>query len=123
MTKHPVHLKQDNGDLSPTALIPFCEFGGNLSVMGVKIDKNDFPVCNSFEAKIFNDQLCYTVDPNKYRNVIDKGNSGKEDELSLALFINYNEDREVSFTDDLDNSQKSEKFLYVGTLGSRLIQC
>ena len=33
--------------------------------MGVKIDQFDVPVCNSFEATVLNDQLCYEVDPNK----------------------------------------------------------
>ena len=50
-----------------TAMIPFCEFGGNMSVMGVKIDQFDVPVCNSFRPKIVQDQLCYTVDPNEGR--------------------------------------------------------
>ena len=64
-TNHPVHIQDEDGKLSPTALIPFCEFGGNMSVMGVKIDQIDVPVCNSFRPKIKGDQLCYTVDPNK----------------------------------------------------------
>ena len=50
-TNHPVHIKEDY-ELYPTALIPFCEFGGNMSVMGVKIDQFDVPVCNSFRPKI-----------------------------------------------------------------------
>ena len=60
-----MHIIDEDGELSPTALIPFCEFGGNMSVMGVKIDQIDVPVCNSFRPKIKGDQLCYTVDPNK----------------------------------------------------------
>ena len=64
-TNHPVHIQDQDGKLSPTALVPFCEFGGNMSVMGVKIDQIDVPVCNSFRPKIKGNQLCYTVDPNK----------------------------------------------------------
>ena len=67
VTNHPVHIQEEDGKLSPTAMIPFCEFGGNLSVMGVKIDHYDVPFCNSFRPKIISDQLCYTVDPNEYR--------------------------------------------------------
>ena len=80
---HPIHIIDQDGELSPTALIPFCEFGGNMSAMGVKIKQFDVPVCNSFRPKIIRDQLCYTVDPNKYyKHEIDlKG------ELSLSLFI------------------------------------
>ena len=34
--------------------------------------------------------MCYTVDPNKYKDKIDlKG------ELSLSFFIHYNEDRQI----------------------------
>ena len=64
-TNHPVHIQDQDGKLSPTALVPFCEFGGNMSVMGIKIDQIDVPVCASFRPKIIMDQLCYTVDPNK----------------------------------------------------------
>ena len=84
-----------SGNLSPTALIPFCEFGGNMSVMGVKIDQFDVPVCNSFRPKIVKDQLCYTVDPNEYKHKIDK-----KGELSLSLFIHYNEDRQMEDVDE-----------------------
>ena len=62
VTNHPVHIIDKDKKLSPTALIPFCEFGGNMSVMGVKIDDFKFPVCNSFRPKIIRDQLCYQVE-------------------------------------------------------------
>ena len=35
--------------------------------------------------------MCYTVDPNKYKDKIDLN-----DVLSLSLFINYNEDMEIT---------------------------
>jgi len=76
-TNHPVHVLEETGQVSSTALIPFCDFGGNMSVMGVKIEKFYVPFCKSFKAKIIQDQLCYSVDPNKYRNYL-KG-----------LFTNY----------------------------------
>ena len=39
-----------------------------MSSVGVKIDQFDVPVCNSFQAKILNDQLCYEVDLSKVSN-------------------------------------------------------
>ena len=58
-----------------------------MSVLGVKIDQFNAPVCNSFRPKLIKDQLCYTVDPNEYKDKIDlKG------ELLLSLFIHFNED-------------------------------
>ena len=61
-----------------------------MSVMGVKIDQLDVPVCNSFRPKIIRDQLCYTVDLNEFKHKIDLNG-----ELSLTLFIHYNEDRQM----------------------------
>ena len=62
-----MHIQNEDGSTSPTALIPFCQFGGDMSIMGVKMEEVDVPVCNSFRPKIVLDQLCYTVDPNKGR--------------------------------------------------------
>ena len=90
---HPVHFVQKSGRLSPSALIPFCEFGGDMSMssIGVKIYQMDVPVCNSFQAKILNDQLCYEVDLNKFSN---KSNIEKELNSGFAFFMDYNEDRQ-----------------------------
>ena len=101
------HITNGDDDSFKTALIPFCEFGGNMSVMGKKIDQFDVPICNSFRPKIIRDQLCYTVDPNEYKHKINlKG------ELSLSLFIHYNEDRQM---EDVD--QKKPK-ITVDTIGT-----
>ena len=50
----------------PSAFIPFCDFGENMSAMGMKIDQFSIKVCNSFQPKIMNDQLCYEVDLDKF---------------------------------------------------------
>ena len=70
-----------------------------MSILGVRVDKIDVPVCNSFRPKIILDQLCYTVDPNEYKKYLDQ-----KDDLGLTLFINYNEDRQ--FYEDLNLSEK-----------------
>ena len=62
---HPVHIIDEEGNLSKSAFIPFCEFAGNLSIMGVKIDEFQYPICNSFKPRVMNDELCYEVDLNK----------------------------------------------------------
>ena len=109
LTNHPVHIIDDDGQFSPTALIPFCEFSGNMSAMGVKIDLMETPVCNSFKAKIVRDQLCYTVDPNKFM---------KSSELSLALFISYNEDRHWSGSRKVDDAiENNDNFIILETIG------
>ena len=133
MTNHPVHLQtkdeNDRVNLSPTAMIPFCGFGGNMSVMGVKIDQFDVPVCNSFRPKVYKDQLCYTVDPNRFKDKIDLGG-----QLSLTLAIDYNEDRMYNFSlennketnqelDNFDNIQKDfSNSIIIETIGNRYWQ-
>ena len=61
--------------------------------MGVKIDEFDIPVCNSFQARILNDQLCYEVDLNRLSN---KDNIERELKLGLNFLMDYNEDRQVT---------------------------
>ena len=73
-----------------------------MSVMGVKIDQFDVPVCNSFRPKIYKDQLCYTVDPNEYKDKIDL-----EGQLSLTLAIDYNEERISDFS--IENQIKTNE--------------
>ena len=110
VTNHPVHIMDPTGALSPTALVPFCSFGGDMSVMGVKIDQFDVPVCNSFSPKIVKDQLCFTVNPNKYKKSVH--NQGK---LSLTLFMNLNEERQLlSGTSTLNDDNFS---IIVETIG------
>ena len=97
LDNHPVHLLTKNKTISPSAFVPFCMFGGNMSSVGVKITKFDVPVCNSFEAKLLNDQLCYEVDLNRFSN---KDNIEKELNTGFIFMMDYNEDRQITFDED-----------------------
>ena len=56
--------------------------------------------------------MCYTVDPNEYKHEIDlKG------ELSLALFIHYNEDRQMEDTDGTEDHS-----IIVDTIGKIIVR-
>ena len=104
-------MTKDN-QTSPSAFIPFCDFGGNMSVVGVRTKMFDQPVCNSFEARIINDQVCYELDIQKYRN---KDNIDKELKLGLTFILDYNKDRQVTYNempniaDDEDDTLVSSK--------------
>ena len=84
---HPIHIVNQNKEASPSALVPFCEFGGNMFSVGVKIDQFDVPVCSSFQAKILNDQLCYEVDLRKFS---DEKNIYEELKLGFNFLLDYN---------------------------------
>ena len=62
--------------------------------MGIEIEQFPFPVCNSFKAKILNDQLCYEVDLNVFK---DAKNGEYDLKSGLVFFMDYNEDREALF--------------------------
>ena len=88
---HPVHILDNTlGHLSPSSFIPFCDFAGNPNKMGIKIEQFYSPICNSFNAKILNDQLCYEVDPNRF---IDQGDPESMSK-GLTIFIDTNLERQ-----------------------------
>ena len=82
-------------NLTPSSFIPFCSFGGNISALGVKIDQLYAPVCNSFKARVLNNQLCYEVDVNE---LISESFSANELKLGLVLLIDENWDRQYNRT-------------------------
>ena len=64
----------------------------------MKIDQFDFPVCNSFRAKVLNDQLCYEVDVNE---LINRRILLKEIKMGLMFMIDHNEDRQAHNTEEI----------------------
>ena len=102
-----------------------------MSAMGVKIDQFDHPVCNSFQAKIMNDQLCYEVDLDKYS---DKNNVKNELELGFNFLMDYNEDRQVTFDQNISkikvglaesvasSDHNQHAFVYLDTIGMIFLQ-
>ena len=95
--------------------------------MAIKADHFNVPVCNSFKAKVLNDQLCYEVDLNEFS---DPSNIDKELELGFNFIMDYNEDRQISldgviegltyenFVSAVDKSSDDEKaFIYLNTIG------
>ena len=95
--------------------------------MGKKIDQFKVPVCNSFKAKILNDQLCYKVDLNMFKDV---NNVERELKLGFYFLMDYNEDRQVTFDKNtvenkdfdlasyiIESDQDDQAFIYLDTIG------
>ena len=82
-----------------------------MSTMGVMIDQFEVPVCNSFQTRIHNDQLCYEVDLNRFKN---KDNVDTDYKSGFAFILDYNEDRQVTFIED--SNIKDEGFGLVSTI-------
>ena len=67
-----------------------------MSSVGIFIDHMNVFLCNSFQAKVLNDQLCYEVDLNRISN---KDNIENELKTGFVFIMDYNEDRQVTFDD------------------------
>ena len=107
VNNHPVHIFDKNGFLSPTAFIPFCSFGGDMKSMGKRSELYDVPVCNSFKSKIRNNQLCYEIDLEDYK---DPNNIEKQLKEGLVLVVDYNEERQMA---KLIENQNDESMGYL----------
>ena len=132
LSNHPVHIYDKDGKLSPSAFIPFCAYGDNMTAMAIIKDSVDrdieLPVCNTFLSKIHNDELCYEVNLYNY-NYDSKEGIEKELDLGLVFLMDYNEDRQVimdedivynykGFVEKIDASKDAEKAsIYLSTIG------
>ena len=67
--------------------------------MGAKIEDFDLPVCNTFNATMLLDQVCYEVDLDSYK---DKTKIENQLKYGLILILDYNEYKQ------LDNEQKNQ---------------
>ena len=104
---HPVHIRDRDGSLAPSAFIPFCSFGNDMEAMGIKIEGFDIPVCNSFKKKVFIDALCYEIELEKFKN----GSNIKEQlQAGLVLVLDFNEDHQLHY-DYTKNESKELKFV------------
>ena len=101
---HPVHFVDKNGNLSPSAFIPFCDLGGNISVLSTKIIGLDTPICNSFKEKFHNNQLCYEIDVSQFNKGVDPEQILRH---GLTFIVDSNRNRQVNNYPKYDSFDKS----------------
>ena len=101
-----------------------------MTSVGIWTEEFGVPVCNCFQAKNLDDQLCYEVDLNRFSN---KDNIDKELELGFNFHMDYNEDRQVTFDQDVRNekfdlsgnvvksNQMQDAIVYLNTIG--MLRC
>ena len=58
---HPPHLIDSSGSLTPAALIPFCAYQTNMTLLGQKADGINFTTCSQFKPTVLESQLCYSL--------------------------------------------------------------
>ena len=104
----PVHIENKTGGLSPSAFIPFCEFGGNMTLLGKANKHFSWPVCDKFKPTVHAGRLCYSLDLESLEEDIEirKGPSN-----GLTFVMDYNEERMVKEENKL-KVKKGKKGLY-----------
>ena len=93
LNNHPVHIIDNSKKMSPSAFVPFCQFGRNISNMGLNHDDFGIPVCNSFQTKILRNQLCFEIDLEEFNK--EERNKVENLEAGFVFIIDFNEDRQV----------------------------
>ena len=93
ISNHPVHIVDSAGEISPSAFIPFCQFGADMNLSGEKQDNFSIPVCKMFTRKIFGDQLCYQVDLDKIYKQIELSKRRVALSQGLTFLMDYNNER------------------------------
>ena len=92
--------------LTPSSFIPFCSFGEDSIIVGREHEGFEIPVCDIFEQKLHNDQLCYETDLEKFK---DRNNIFKQLEIGLVLILDYNEDRQLDLAWRKKNKQSEDR--------------
>ena len=105
VTNHPVHIVDLKGKISPSAFIPFCQFGlTEVSSIGLNIDQFSIPVCNIFRETILVDQLCYQADIKDY--LLEP--KSEDFKTGFTFLVDNNLDRQIATTKEnsvlLDNN-------------------
>ena len=117
ITNHPVHIVDLKGKISPSAFIPFCQFGvTEISSIGLNIDEFSIPVCNIFRETILVDQLCYQANIKDY---LLEPNS-EDFKTGFTFLVDNNLDRQIATTKEnsvlLDNNPNLSEFKTVSLI-------
>ena len=95
---HPPHLLDSAGSLTPAALIPFCAYQTNMTLLGQDRPDLPFPVCNAFKPALLEGQVCHSLN---IRSAKMKTRNGRENGLVLILDPGIQEDDQDKQTDNV----------------------
>ena len=121
LISHPVHIEEDHDKRMKSAFIPFCSFGSDFEILGENVTGFSKPVCNKFQQKSFQGQVCYQLD---LQDVKDKVTFKKGVMNGLTFVMDYNKEKMVNNPSEKPELKhvegklsKEEATIYVDTLG------
>ena len=83
VSMHAAHLIDSDGSPTPTALIPFCAYQTNMTLLGQRIPGLNYTVCSQFQPTLVAGQLCYSFNHSSLGQI--RSQEGTEYGLVLIL--------------------------------------
>ena len=129
----PVHILDDDENLSPSAFIPFCSFQGSSDLLSRDYGNFSLPVCSSFKKRILDGQLCYQINVNTIINgttaaELQKGglsllvDASAEYDLIKLLRNNPKEEIFDDFTEEFFEAEESEEIMiHIETISKTIL--
>ena len=77
--------------------------------MGTKHSNFKLPICNSFQATVKDEQICYEMDLDQYKNESDLVKQLQE---GLVLYLDYNEDKQLT----IGGNEENAAHVYIDTI-------
>ena len=125
---HSPHLIDSSGSLTPAALIPFCAYQTNMTLLGQKAEGINFTTCSQFRPTVLEGQLCYSLNlriiardntgaglDNGIFILVDSGISEKELDIETETF---GDEEIVTMRMEPSSPTKSSARIYLNTLSS-----
>ena len=72
-SSHPIHLVNKQGELMPSAFIPYCGFLTDMAYIGKQRPNFSSPLCNAFTPVLLEGQLCYELDTDRIQSQVKRG--------------------------------------------------
>ena len=113
---HPAHLLDSMERALPAALIPFCSYQANMSLLGKSGDQFPFVACDKFQPYILQGQLCYSLDLRDSVRGGSKGGKGNGLLLVLDPKIKSYENVKGEVESEVNNDPNHLASIYLSTM-------
>ena len=133
LLNHPVHILDDDENLSPSAFIPFCSFQGSPDLLSKDYGNFSLPVCISFKRKILDGKICYQID---VKTIINETTAAGLQKGGLSLLVDTNTEYNLyrllrmtpkeeifdDFTEEFFEAEESEEIMiHIETISKTIL--
>ena len=133
LLNHPVHILDDDENLSPSAFIPFCSFQGSPDLLSKDYGNFSLPVCSSFKRKILDGKICYQID---VKTIINETTAAGLQKGGLSLLVDTNTEYNLyrllrmtpeeeifdDFTEEFFEAEESEEIMiHIETISKTIL--